>query len=76
MSEMIERVAKAIRLRDTTDEFAMARAAVEAMREPTKAMIIAGCENNPTCWNENTDDGFAADVANDVYRAMIDEALK
>lgn len=39
---MIEKVAKAIRLRDTTDEFAMARAAIEAMREPTKEMIEAG----------------------------------
>jgi hypothetical protein len=43
-------------------------------REPTEAMIIAGCENNPTQWNEGTDLGFAADVANDVYRAMITAA--
>lgn len=40
-------------------------------REPTAEMIIAGCENNPTQWSDGTDDGFAADVANDVYRAMI-----
>jgi hypothetical protein len=40
-------------------------------KEPTEAMIIAGCENNPTQWNEGTDLGFAADVANDVYRAML-----
>jgi len=40
-------------------------------KEPTQAMIIAGCENNPTQWDEGTDDGFAADVANDVYRAML-----
>lgn len=38
-NEMIERVAKAIRLRDTTDEFAMARAAIKAMRKPTKNVI-------------------------------------
>lgn len=38
-SEMIERVAKAIRLRDTTDEYAMARAAIKAMREPTENVI-------------------------------------
>lgn len=31
----IERVAKAIRLRDSTDEYALARAAIEAMREIT-----------------------------------------
>ncbi len=40
-------------------------------REPTAEMIIAGCENNPTQWSDGTDDGFAADVANDVYLAMI-----
>lgn len=43
-------------------------------KEPTQEMIIAGCENNPTQWNEDTDDGFAADVANDVYRAMVSAA--
>jgi|SRR6185295_53482 len=36
--EMIKRVADAIRIRDTTDEFAMARAAIKAMREPTEKM--------------------------------------
>lgn len=43
-------------------------------REPTQAMIEAGCDNNPTQWNEGTDKSFAADVANDVYRAMISAA--
>lgn len=43
-------------------------------KEPSEAMIIAGCENNPTQWDEGTDDGFAADVANDVYRAMVSAA--
>jgi len=38
---------------------------------PTDDMIEAGCANNPTQWNEGTDLGFAADVANDVYRAML-----
>lgn len=38
---------------------------------PTDAMIEAGCDNNPTQWNEGTDLGFAADVANDIYRAML-----
>jgi hypothetical protein len=41
---------------------------------PTQAMIEAGCDNNPTSWNEGTDLGFAADVANDVYRAMLSAA--
>jgi hypothetical protein len=38
-------------------------------------MIEAGCEHNPTQWNEGTDLGFAADVANDVYVAMVRSAL-
>ena len=38
---------------------------------PTDAMIAAGCDNNPTQWNEGTDLGFAADVANGIYRAML-----
>lgn len=42
---------------------------------PTEEMIIAGCEANPTEWNEGTDLCFASDVANDVYRAMVHAAL-
>lgn len=42
--------------------------------EPTRAMIEAGCEHNPTQWNDRTDDGFSADVANDVYVAMVNAA--
>lgn len=42
--------------------------------KPTPAMIEAGCEQNPTQWNEGTDLGFAADVANDVYVAMVSAA--
>jgi hypothetical protein len=48
---------------------------IKAMREPTEKMIGAGCSNNPTQWNENTDDDFAADAANDVWIAMIDSIL-
>jgi hypothetical protein len=59
--EMIDRVAKAIRLRDTTDEFAMARAAIAAMREPTEKMIDTG--NTVTDW---------ADGADEAWRLMID----
>lgn len=39
--------------------------------KPTLAMIEAGCENNPTQWNDGTDDGFTSDVANNVYVAMV-----
>jgi len=38
---------------------------------PTEKMIIVGCENNPTLWTEETDDGFAAIVANDVFVSMV-----
>lgn len=53
------------RWRHTTNE---ARAAIEAMREPTESMWAAGDDLVP----------FGSDVADPsaVYRAMIDEALK
>ena len=38
---------------------------------PTAEMIEVGCENNPTQWNDGTPDGFAADVANDIYVSMV-----
>jgi hypothetical protein len=40
-------------------------------KEPTPKMIEAGCEANSTIWNDGTDVGFVADLANDIYRAMI-----
>lgn len=43
-----------------------ARAAIEAMREPTEAMVLAGCER---------DDGADRTNADGVYRAMINAAL-
>lgn len=42
--------------------WAEARAALQAMREPTPGMLVAG------------GDGWVAE--GDIYRAMIDEALK
>lgn len=65
-NEMIERVAKAIALRDTTDEFAMARAAIEAMREPTEDMISITGSN----------DLYERDFIASLYRRMINEILK
>jgi hypothetical protein len=38
---------------------------------PTARMIEVGCDNNPTMWNEGTPDGFAAEVANDIYVSMV-----
>lgn len=76
MSEMVERVAKAIASKQPplSDRvlsmhaeqalFEMARAAIEAMRVPTEAMI-----------EEAWADARAEDAAA-VWKAMIDEALK
>jgi len=82
MSEMIERVARAIFRADYPEEgegseiawekrahwySEAARAAIEAMREPTEEMSEAG--NVPTYqWVDNT--------ADDVWSRMIDAALK
>jgi hypothetical protein len=60
MSEMIEKVAIAIRdsfNSNDIDCYPLAKAAIEAMREPTKAML-------------NVDDDIF------VWEAMIDAALK
>ena len=84
MSEVVERVAAALWGISGGDEDAWAwdecpeeqragyrihaRAAIEAMREPTESMWAAGDDLVP----------FGPDVADPsaVYRAMIDEALK
>jgi hypothetical protein len=38
---------------------------------PTRAMLEAGTDNNPTQWTDGTDPGFAIDVANDIYVSMV-----
>lgn len=70
MSEMIERVAKAIAETVRNDgmvTYDSARAAIEAMRDPTDEMasaFAASCdEHGMVMWKSG-------------YRAMIDEALK
>lgn len=74
MSEMIERVAKAILEEQRKnrsgfpDNRDLARAAIEAMREPTKAMLDASYRRN------DDNDSEEATLAN--YQDMIDEALK
>ena len=82
MSEMVERVARAIATADEQNGaapyealeqmgkhvmgplFDRARAAIEAMRIPTDAMVEAG-------WAESHDENAAG-----TWRDMIDEALK
>lgn len=66
-AEMIERVAKAIRLRDTTDEYAMARAAIKAMREPTEHMYEYLSGHGPV-WRDQTSYG--------VWTTYIDAIIK
>lgn len=82
MSEMIDRVARAIAAREaeimvgadpthqSADPRALARAAIEAMREPTDAMTYSGS------WAVGPGGSAAkkAELAK-AYRAMIDAAL-
>jgi len=68
MTDMIERVAQAIFAKDPESLFTIhhaevyARAAIAAMREPTKAMKEAGFWDGHSSLN--------------TYRAMIDAALE
>jgi hypothetical protein len=88
MSEMVERVTKAVRnaremslcglcdrgyrrlTRCSCEE--IARAVIEAMREPTERMLDSGA-----CY-EDQDHRFIAegDISRDIWRAMIDSALQ
>lgn len=70
MSEMVERVAKAIEdadIENGCDYIGMARAAIAAMREPTSGMISASakCNIEPEMM-----------LHKQRWKAMIDEALK
>lgn len=79
MNDMIERVALAISGSDDPSNIlkihrTRARLAIEAMREPTQQMRLAGMAEwsrpDPTPEHESTL------VFNAVWRAMIDAALK
>lgn len=78
MNDMIERVAKAICLVHNTDikryknYISAARAAIEAMREPTLEMSEVGGEV------DDIDDCYTIGrtTAKKCWQAMIDEALK
>ncbi len=71
MSEMAEQVAEALRVfNDERDDYApfnarlLAKVAIEAMREPTDAMIASGRKH------------LHCDSCISIYQAMIDAALK
>jgi DNA invertase Pin-like site-specific DNA recombinase len=83
MSDMVERVAIALcdkalwdgawlqaNETERNEQRYRARAAIQAMREPTKAMI-----NSPMarCYNDGP---YADKEVRRIYSAMIDEALK
>ena len=99
MSEMVERVARAICWANNRDPDWLnptgtpawkfcepdARSAIEAMREPTKAMIFAGDSAKEDCVDEtwsSDDDGnrydytrIRSDISSRIFTAMIDAAL-
>lgn len=89
MSEMVKLVARAIdeaaglsawqKVRGSgmfpsTDE--IARAAIAAMRKPTEAMKYKGGKIEAGAVEWNGQDPINEDAAAEVWRAMIDEALK
>lgn len=87
MSEMIERVAKALWAGRFPDEewtdlgklnyMGHARAAIEAMREPTDEMITAADHVN-AYWHHEVGEMVSEwrDEMRQEYQAMIDTALK
>ncbi len=79
MSEMVERVAKVLASRNSDAKWTWylndARAVIEAMREPTEAMCKAQGTNNLGS-PDNVSGYLDCWSADDVWRAMIDAALK
>lgn len=89
MSEMVERVARAIyygpgvaewhpELPDHIKERARrdARAAIQAMRTPTEEMLEIGNTEDQLSFSSEPGEGRADNVIEDVWKAMIDAALK
>lgn len=92
MSEMVERVARAIYAAawgfghppptgvELEEARAQARAAIEAMREPTEAMEIAGMEAAPMFLRDEGAQRVRSSPSTDdcakIFKAMIDTAEK
>ena len=87
MSEMIERVAKALSdsernylaWEDESEVYKKlhreaARVAIAAMREPTEAMLAASVEHIEVAGDREAWKGERENVAKDVWRSMIDAA--
>lgn len=73
MSEMVERVMKALQLYGTGNDYQMARAAIKAMRKPTERMVWAATASTS---GDGTPDGDYDEDVRCHWHAMIDEALK
>lgn len=76
---MIERVAAAIKNCKEDGYNAVARAAIEAMREPTDAMIDAACGARVRlypAWEGQKPQPTAGEVIISGHHAMIDAALQ
>lgn len=75
--EMVERVEGAIlsAMSRGGDSEAMARAAIEAMREPTEAMLKAGARRFSDCWSLEPGEGLDEEPEQPIWQAMIDAAL-
>lgn len=84
MNEMIDRVAKALCKQDSEPKecarfyAAIARVAIEAMREPTAAMLTAGWEAalfDHRAVDQAEYEAAAKEYPRSVWRRMIDAAL-
>jgi hypothetical protein len=74
-----------LRIHGKLDIPALARAVIGAIREPTKAMVVAGDDAKETCidsdWESDADGNprdytiINSDLPAIVFRAMIDAAL-
>jgi len=58
------------------DLVALAKAAIEAMREPSEAMEDAGMKAMYDCYSPEPGDGFDEDPAKPIFTAMINKALE
>lgn len=88
MNKMIERVAKAIRDKGASCEYCQdpmlpdcchydsARAAIEAIREPDKKMILAGTPVVYACFSLEPGEGLDENPAIKTWYAMTDAILK
>lgn len=76
MSEMVERVAKVLYENINLTSTEQARLAIEAMREPTEAMVEHAWEEVPHTIEAMSGQPDAQTQIKGFWQAMIDEARK